>query len=144
MRTRFECDKVENARRRIDLARHSAMDAMVDVMDVPTENVMNPVAAFIPVNRILAYVFYVLICCIALTTTAVCSLQFTLRKVGFGNNGVMPGSLAAAWQASKRGTVRRRSLFALLQRWGVKGVAWELKLFVGYMTLIFFVLSSLD
>ncbi|KAH7951263.1 hypothetical protein HPB52_007224 [Rhipicephalus sanguineus] len=76
-----------------------------------------------------------------LTTAAVCSLEFTLDKLGFGRNGVKPGSLAAAWQASKHGNVPRRSFFALLQSWGVKGVPWMLKFIVGYFTFMFTLLS---
>ncbi|KAL1426314.1 hypothetical protein MTO96_003329 [Rhipicephalus appendiculatus] len=128
------------------------MDATVDAMDVPTENAMNytaataevvvdAAAAAARVNSNVAYVYFVLIFSVAMTIAAVSSLQFTLRKLGFGNNGVRSGSLAAAWQASKRGNVQRWTFFALLQSWGVKGVPLMLKFFVGYFTFLFTLLS---
>ncbi|KAH7951264.1 hypothetical protein HPB52_007225 [Rhipicephalus sanguineus] len=71
------------------------------------------------------------------TIAVVYSLDFIVWKLGFTKDGVKPGSLAAAWQASKHGNVPKRSFFAVLQSWGVKGVPWDLRFFVGYLTFVF-------
>lgn len=43
---------------------------------------------------------------------------FMLPLIGFGSTGILPSSLAAAWQASMGGTIAAGSLFATLQSLG--------------------------
>ncbi|KAL3203616.1 hypothetical protein MRX96_041809 [Rhipicephalus microplus] len=72
-----------------------------------------------------------------LTAAVVCSMDFILDKVGFGKEGVKPGSLAATWQASMHGNVPRWSKFALLQSWGVKGIPGRFRFWVGKVIFFF-------
>ncbi|XP_075747914.1 uncharacterized protein LOC142813843 [Rhipicephalus microplus] len=111
-------------------------------MDVPVENVVNMVpegstAPTTKVDSIEVQKNIALGASVVLTAAVVCSMDFILDKVGFGKEGVKPGSLAATWQASMHGNVPRWSKFALLQRWGVKGIPGRFKFSVGYVIFFF-------
>ncbi|KAL1426311.1 hypothetical protein MTO96_003326 [Rhipicephalus appendiculatus] len=111
-------------------------------MDVAVENVVNAVAegstaATTERDSKADQQLFALIVAVVLTLVVVCPLGFILDKLGFGKDGVKPGSLAATWQASMHGNVPKWSTFAVLQSWGVKGIPGMFRFCVGYVTFIF-------
>ena len=56
---------------------------------------------------------FVMITCLAAAAAAAAAVLLLLRAIGFTNDGVRPGSLAACWQ-SKIGDVPSKSLFSSL------------------------------
>ncbi|KAL1426312.1 hypothetical protein MTO96_003327 [Rhipicephalus appendiculatus] len=117
-------------------------------MDVPVENVVNMAAesssaATVELDWQAIYVFSFIIFWLVCVFAVMFSLDFLAMMLGFTKNGVKPGSLAAAWQASKHGNVKKRTFFAAMQSWGVKGVPWEVRVLLFYFAYIFYFLVLL-
>nr|XP_054925259.1 uncharacterized protein LOC129384129 [Dermacentor andersoni] len=54
---------------------------------------------------------------------------FIIRKLGFGENGILPNTVASTWQAAI-GNMEEGSWFTTLQSTGVHGFSWKQRLFV--------------
>ncbi|XP_049525671.1 uncharacterized protein LOC125946433 [Dermacentor silvarum] len=85
---------------------------------------------------------YVFAMAIVMGLIAVQIVCWMLEKLGFGKQGIKANSVAANWQASMQGVVPSQSLFARLQRCGVRGLPGYAKFFIGYYTFFFFFISS--
>ncbi|KAH7946283.1 hypothetical protein HPB49_022597 [Dermacentor silvarum] len=132
-------------------AREDARIEGSGVMDAAVENVA-AIEDNYPANAVITEDFrdepnilHIFVIAIVMAFIAGPFVSWMINKLGFGKKGIKPNSVAAYWQASMQGVVPKASLFALLQRWGVRGLPATAKFFIGYITFyITFFFSLLD